>query len=192
MIPYLGDLEPTVLFQYLVDAKTTNYLVAAAVTLLVFDHLLTTPQEVKLIWQSPWSLTSSLYKLCHTAHTNDLAIRIAFGIDVETDLESIQAVRGHIFFIFFFTELVPVMLREIDSDKSHRILAVVFHVFYGISASILVNTVDVILALRVWILYEKNRKILWFFVILISAEFLAMISLAVVTVRNLNAFIHFG
>ncbi|KAF8884831.1 hypothetical protein BD779DRAFT_1801567 [Infundibulicybe gibba] len=41
-------------------------------------------------------------------------------------------------------------------------------VFQGLSGSILICTVDSILAFRVWILYEKSRKILWFLIVLIS------------------------
>ncbi|KAF8874183.1 hypothetical protein BD779DRAFT_1476630 [Infundibulicybe gibba] len=40
--------------------------------------------------------------------------------------------------------------------------------FEGLSSSILVCTVDFILAFRVWILYEKSRKILWFLIVIVS------------------------
>ncbi|KAF8874178.1 hypothetical protein BD779DRAFT_261760 [Infundibulicybe gibba] len=49
------------LLQDLADAQVTNYLVAAAATLVVFDHILTIQQEITLIWRNPWNVTSLLY-----------------------------------------------------------------------------------------------------------------------------------
>ncbi|KAF8884194.1 hypothetical protein BD779DRAFT_1537942 [Infundibulicybe gibba] len=140
------------------DARITNYLVAAAITLLIFDHILTIDQEIALVWKSPWNLTSSLF------------------------------IWNRYYALIALTVNAGFMLREIESNK---VCSVAF-MFEGISASILVNTVDVILAIRVWILYEKNRKMLFFFIIFISAEFLTMLILAVITVSNLKTFNHLG
>ncbi|KAF8884192.1 hypothetical protein BD779DRAFT_1674265 [Infundibulicybe gibba] len=166
-----ANLTGHALTQLLTDAKTTNYLVAAAITLLVwvnfpvnsevdaefwglasFDHVLTIDQEVALVWKSRWNLTSSLYIWNRYYALIVLILNASF------------------------------MLRELEPNK-----------FEGITASILVNTVDVILAIRVWILYEKNRKILFFFVIFISAEFITMFVLAIITVSGLKRyFLPFG
>ncbi|KAF8874181.1 hypothetical protein BD779DRAFT_1567424 [Infundibulicybe gibba] len=45
----------------LVDVRTTNYLVAASATVIIFDHIITIEQEVALIWRRPWNMTSLLY-----------------------------------------------------------------------------------------------------------------------------------
>ncbi|KAF8884794.1 hypothetical protein BD779DRAFT_1471876 [Infundibulicybe gibba] len=43
-----------------------------------------------------------------------------------------------------------------------------YFMFKGLSSTVLMNNIDVILAYRVWILYEKNRRLLWFLVGLVS------------------------
>uniref|UniRef100_A0A0W0FKW6 DUF6533 domain-containing protein n=1 Tax=Moniliophthora roreri TaxID=221103 RepID=A0A0W0FKW6_MONRR len=53
-------MDPQVL-QFLDDAKTTSYIAAAAVTLFVFDYMLTIEQEVELMWKRPKGLASILF-----------------------------------------------------------------------------------------------------------------------------------
>ncbi|KAF8874176.1 hypothetical protein BD779DRAFT_261270 [Infundibulicybe gibba] len=137
-------MEATLL-QNLVDVQLTNYLVAAAATLVVFDYILTVQQEVALIWRSPWNPTSLLYIWNRYYTLIILAIDLSF------------------------------MFRVIDSDK----VCNKYQTFQNISGVVLVVTIDVILALRVWILYEKNRRLLWFFAFFISAELIAMTIVAV-------------
>ncbi|KAH7907237.1 hypothetical protein BJ138DRAFT_523275 [Hygrophoropsis aurantiaca] len=49
------------LIQQLQIQQTTNYLVAAEGALVVYDQVLTFPQEVNLVWNRQWSFTIALY-----------------------------------------------------------------------------------------------------------------------------------
>ncbi|KAF8884793.1 hypothetical protein BD779DRAFT_1535400, partial [Infundibulicybe gibba] len=80
------------------------------------------------------------------------------------------------------------MFPTINSDK----LCFRYYMFKCFSSTVLVNTIDVILAFRVWILYEKNRKLLWFLTILISMELISMSVLGAVAVSTMTNFLHLG
>ncbi|KAF8145033.1 hypothetical protein K438DRAFT_1992187 [Mycena galopus ATCC 62051] len=53
--------EELELLQLIADAQTTNYLAAAGITLLVFEHISTFSEEVKFVWKTGLSLWSVLY-----------------------------------------------------------------------------------------------------------------------------------
>ncbi|KAJ6545052.1 hypothetical protein DFH09DRAFT_659116 [Mycena vulgaris] len=57
----ISPAEELELFQLISDAQTTNYLAAAALTVLLLEHISTFKQEVKFVWQSRLSLWSVLY-----------------------------------------------------------------------------------------------------------------------------------
>ncbi|KAF8889944.1 hypothetical protein BD779DRAFT_1671685 [Infundibulicybe gibba] len=146
----------------LVDIQTTNYLVAASATLLIFDHIITVEQEVALIWRRPWNISSLLYIWNRYYALISLVIYSSY------------------------------MFRIINSDKARhspptsnyiltdwRISRTLkwfnqYVMFQGFGGPTLSATVDTILAFRVWILYEKSQKLLWFLIALISAEFITM------------------
>ncbi|KAF8874182.1 hypothetical protein BD779DRAFT_261681 [Infundibulicybe gibba] len=65
-------------------------------------------------------------------------------------------------------------------------------IYNGLGGTVLVTTVDTILAFRVWILYEKSRKLLWFLIALILAEFIAMTTLTIMIVSPISNFFHLG
>ncbi|KAF8870291.1 hypothetical protein BD779DRAFT_1792136, partial [Infundibulicybe gibba] len=142
----------------LADVRTTNYLVAASATVIIFDHIITIEQEVALIWRRPWNITSLLY-IWNRYYA----------------LISLVIYSSYIF-------------RIMDSNKA-CLRSVTFQ---GLSGTVLVATVDTILAFRVWILYEKSRKLLWFLIALISAEFIAMTTLTVMIVSPISSFLHLG
>ncbi|KAJ7838823.1 hypothetical protein B0H13DRAFT_2367223 [Mycena leptocephala] len=49
------------LLQLIADARTTNYLAAAGITVLLFEHISTFPEEVRFVWKNRLSLWSVLY-----------------------------------------------------------------------------------------------------------------------------------
>ncbi|KAJ7705411.1 hypothetical protein B0H17DRAFT_1193097 [Mycena rosella] len=57
----VSPAEELELLQLIADAQTTNYLAAAGITVLVFEHISTFPEEVKFVWKSRLSLWSVLY-----------------------------------------------------------------------------------------------------------------------------------
>ncbi|KAJ7819479.1 hypothetical protein B0H14DRAFT_3473104 [Mycena olivaceomarginata] len=57
----VSPAEELELLQLIADAQTTNYLAAAGITVLVFEHISTFSEEVKFVWKSGLSLWSVLY-----------------------------------------------------------------------------------------------------------------------------------
>ncbi|KAF8186563.1 hypothetical protein K438DRAFT_1765332 [Mycena galopus ATCC 62051] len=57
----VSPAEELELLQLIADAQTTNYLAAAGITLLVFEHISTFSEEVKFVWKTGLSLWSVLY-----------------------------------------------------------------------------------------------------------------------------------
>ncbi|KAF8884836.1 hypothetical protein BD779DRAFT_1471908 [Infundibulicybe gibba] len=66
-------------------------------------------------------------------------------------------------------KFIESILRPNSHGGQHEFHTTVSDEFQGLSGSILICTVDSILAFRVWILYEKSQKILWFLIVIISA-----------------------
>ncbi|KAF8876345.1 hypothetical protein BD779DRAFT_167389 [Infundibulicybe gibba] len=54
---------PDNLGQIITDARITNYVAVASLTLLAFDHILTFGEEIELIWKSRWNLSKTVYLL---------------------------------------------------------------------------------------------------------------------------------
>ncbi|KAF8884844.1 hypothetical protein BD779DRAFT_760684 [Infundibulicybe gibba] len=67
-----------------------------------------------------------------------------------------------------------------------------YEMFQAFSGSVLVVTIDVILAFRVWILYEKSRRLLWFFVVFMSAELITTTALGIKCVSLMTTYVHLG
>ncbi|KAJ6581115.1 hypothetical protein B0H19DRAFT_1251361 [Mycena capillaripes] len=61
-----------------------------------------------------------------------------------------------------------------------------------VACTIIVISADVILVLRVWILYAKSRKLLYFLVPLIAAEIIAMVIVGIFTIKDLEHYVHVG
>ncbi|KAJ7917163.1 hypothetical protein B0H13DRAFT_2443981 [Mycena leptocephala] len=62
----------------------------------------------------------------------------------------------------------------------------------GTSATIIIGIVDIILLLRIWILYERARRTLYVLLAMIIVEIAIMICITTLTVNNLTEFVHVG
>ncbi|KAJ6581114.1 hypothetical protein B0H19DRAFT_493568 [Mycena capillaripes] len=144
------------LFALLADARTTNELAVAGVTLLVMEHILTFPDEVTLMWKSRFSVSNAFYIWIRYFTLIALSIDLSFMLKVE------------------WSDHLPDFL------------------FQTIACTIIVVSADVILVLRVWILYAKSRKLLYFLVPLIAAEIIAMIIVGIFTIKGLERYVHVG
>ncbi|KAF8871175.1 hypothetical protein BD779DRAFT_1791659 [Infundibulicybe gibba] len=83
---------------------------------------------------------------------------------------------------------MSIVLRVIDSNE----VCSKYQVFEAVSGTVLVITIDVILAFRVWILYEKSRKLLLLLIGCLLVEFIAMAIIAIKAVSLTNTYIHLG
>ncbi|KAJ7649847.1 hypothetical protein FB45DRAFT_1017282 [Roridomyces roridus] len=59
--PVVAAAQEPALLQLIADSQTTNYLAAAALTLLIIEHISTFKEEVEYVWKSRLSLWSVLY-----------------------------------------------------------------------------------------------------------------------------------
>ncbi|KAJ7707372.1 hypothetical protein B0H17DRAFT_516350 [Mycena rosella] len=74
----LSPAEEAELFQLIADAQTTNYLAAAAITLLVLEHISTFKEEVEYVWKSRLSLWSILYVWIRYFNLITLSVYVSF------------------------------------------------------------------------------------------------------------------
>ncbi|KAK7036763.1 hypothetical protein VNI00_011429 [Paramarasmius palmivorus] len=156
-------------FQVIADERITNYMAAAALTVLVrllLDHRqggntlpswppqhLTTDQ-VELIWKRPKQMAANLFLL--------------------NRYFTILAISAHVTFMF----------REVKSDNLE------------LSSSIVITpVVDFVLFLRVWALYSKSKTLLYCLLPVIFVEPIIMIVLCCKVVSSIkieNGFLHAG
>ncbi|KAJ6610711.1 hypothetical protein B0H10DRAFT_2059213 [Mycena sp. CBHHK59/15] len=80
------------------------------------------------------------------------------------------------------------MLREVKSDHTCR----TFLLTQMATSTLIVVTVDVILVLRVWILYGKSRALLYFLIPLIAAEIMVMFVVGTLSILPLGEYLHLG
>ncbi|KAJ7707373.1 hypothetical protein B0H17DRAFT_1032536 [Mycena rosella] len=152
-----SELEAELL-QLIADTQTTNYLVAASLTLAVIEHVATFKDELKLVWNGPLRISSVIYIWMRYFALITLIIYSTF------------------------------MLREVKSDYTCQS----FLLAEGVTSSLIVVTADIILVLRVWILYGRPRKLLYFLLALVTAEIITMIIVAVFTILPLREYFHIG
>ncbi|KAJ7161211.1 hypothetical protein C8R46DRAFT_1106732 [Mycena filopes] len=80
------------------------------------------------------------------------------------------------------------MFREIDSNNTCR----AFIVAEGLVSTLLVVSLDLMLTLRVWVLYGKTRRAAWLLFPLLIAELGSMLVILLLPATYLNDFVHLG
>ncbi|KAJ6517467.1 hypothetical protein C8R47DRAFT_1255082 [Mycena vitilis] len=83
-----------------------------------------------------------------------------------------------------------VLVRVIDTDTAYD--SQIYTQFEGVSSTLIVATVDVILLLRVWILFGKSRSLFYFMVPLMIVEIGVMFFIAAFTIQTANKYVHVG
>ncbi|KAJ7101375.1 hypothetical protein B0H15DRAFT_410140 [Mycena belliarum] len=68
----------------------------------------------------------------------------------------------------------------------------IFNQFEGISATLVVATIDLILLMRVWVLFGKSRRLLYFLVPTMTAEIAMMLFIAIMSNNHANRNVHIG
>ncbi|KAJ7064083.1 hypothetical protein C8F01DRAFT_1130294 [Mycena amicta] len=141
--PQLSSTPEIVTWQVLSDARTTNAMILGALSLVAYDHLLSLPDEIELMWPSRdrtfpatnivylWNRYFTLISLCYDA---------------------------------------SVMLSPFKSNAS----CIKFFQGEAVTSTVILATVDLILVLRVWLLYERKRVLLYLLIPMIGLEILTM------------------
>ncbi|KAJ7769575.1 hypothetical protein DFH07DRAFT_281049 [Mycena maculata] len=141
------------------DARLTNYLAAAASTVLVADYFATVNEEIDFVWRKRWSVASILYLW-------------------NRYMTIITVVSGATF-----------MFREIESNK---VSCTSFIIAEGLVSTLLVASFDLMLILRVWILYGKTRRMSFILFPMLLAEMMSMLVILLLPATYLSDFIHLG
>ncbi|KAJ7770018.1 hypothetical protein B0H16DRAFT_1715646 [Mycena metata] len=164
--PTPAELEQ--LLQLAKDAKITSYFAVAALTFLIYDHVLAFDKEMTFIWTRRKSVASYIY------------------------------IWNRYFTLIITCINTSVFLREMKTDKSdddhdpHSLTpsCQIYTQFLGCSATFIVASVDAILLLRVWILFGKSRRLVYFLVPLMTAELGAMFFIAAYTIQHADQYVH--
>ncbi|KAJ7707400.1 hypothetical protein B0H17DRAFT_1325257 [Mycena rosella] len=163
------------LFQLIADTQTTNYLVAAALTLAAFELIANFNDELELVWKGPLRVSNAIYiwmRYCTIVIVGQVSLLSNCAID---SLDTVRITSNF-------------RLREVKSDHSCRS----FLLAEAIACSFILVTADLILVLRVWILYGRQKKLLYFLLSLITVELIAMIITAAFAILPLRGYFHIG
>ncbi|KAJ7246749.1 hypothetical protein C8J57DRAFT_1724762, partial [Mycena rebaudengoi] len=115
------------LLQVASDGKLTSYFAVAALTFLIYDHLLSFDLEIRFVWMRPKSWACCIY------------------------------IWNRYFTLAIICISTSVFLWEVKSDK----VCFIYTLMQSVGATLIVVTVDIILLLRVWILFKKSRLLLY-------------------------------
>ncbi|KAF7368343.1 hypothetical protein MVEN_00155800 [Mycena venus] len=158
----------TELLQLVADSRLTGYLAVAALCVLIYDHIVCLPEEVELMWKSRWGVAKIIYLW------NRYFSLVVVSLNTSVILRNISSSNAYV-------SLNP------DSRKGDSWLQV-----QGSSSTVLIATVDFVLALRVWILYGRPRWMAWFFAFLATLEVVVMIIVDVYAFRQMRDYVHLG
>ncbi|KAJ6581112.1 hypothetical protein B0H19DRAFT_1251358 [Mycena capillaripes] len=199
------------LFGLLVDARTTNELAGessnaiphlvisfcfavAALTIVALEHIANFPEEViNLIWKSRFSISSASYIWIRYFTLLALSIDISFMLRAEWSDHQAVSFTGDTdpTEIIKISPQLPIFLIRRDGYLHYN------RYFSGSHSSLAVcilfcATRLLVTQRRVWILYGRSQKLLYFMVPLIAAEIIAMIAVGVYTIRALEQYVHVG
>ncbi|KAF7370155.1 hypothetical protein MSAN_00645800 [Mycena sanguinolenta] len=164
----MSDLEVSLPLGLVVgDARLANYFAVSAFTVLFIDFASTIDEEINFVWKRPWSIPSGLYLWN----------------------------RYMTWFTVLFT--LPFMFQEVTSDH-----------IQGLASTLLFGTFDLLLALRfivkiepwsprlclsrVWMLYDRTRRMAYILFPIIAVEMISMIGILVSPQTYLYDFVHLG
>ncbi|KAJ6480948.1 hypothetical protein C8R45DRAFT_1004167 [Mycena sanguinolenta] len=93
-------------------------------------------------------------------------------------------------YITWFTVLfsLPFMFREVDSDHTCRS----FVIIQGLTSTLLFGTFDLLLALRLWLLYDRTRRMAYILFPIIAVEMICMIGILASPQTYSYDFVHLG
>ncbi|KAJ7314442.1 hypothetical protein DFH08DRAFT_431252 [Mycena albidolilacea] len=145
------------------DARLANYFAAAAFTVLFIDFISTLDEEINFVWNRPWSIPSGLY--LWNRYTTLLAVTLS----------------------------MPFMFREIESNHVPVAPSSSFGwQSQGLVSTLLFGTFDLLLTLRVWILYGKTRRMAYILFPTLVVEMISMITVLLIPETFMHEFVHLG
>ncbi|KAF7314131.1 hypothetical protein HMN09_00572200 [Mycena chlorophos] len=157
-------------WQVISDARMTNSMILGALTLLVYDHILTLPDEIELMWpkRDQRIPATNLVYLWNRYFT---LIVLSYDASVQMSPYKSNASRS---LSGLFTEIMFLS----------RASCIKFFQGEAATSTLILATVDLILVLRVWLLYEKKRILLYLLFPMILLEILTMAVVAHYTIAS--------
>jgi len=122
------------------QTKSVSYSEVASVAVLTWDVLIGLSDEVELVWKKQWTAAKGLYLLARYLPWLFQLALLAINSDGTTGLR--------------FT-----------TDQCEK-----WQVFQGVSLQVIVTTVDIVLIMRVYALYNRSRSLLIFMSLAFAAE----------------------
>ncbi|KAF9463218.1 hypothetical protein BDZ94DRAFT_1259404 [Collybia nuda] len=139
------------------DLVLRNCIIFTATTCLIWDGLLSFSDEYKYIWRGPWTAVKVIYIFSRW-----------FGITIQ--IINCALVSSP---TFSLSQLPPEICRQ-------------WFGFQTFAGSCLLGTLVAVLALRVYALYNKDRRIGILLIVILSTTFIISVVLGILTVRALQ------
>ncbi|KAJ7126672.1 hypothetical protein C8R44DRAFT_103318 [Mycena epipterygia] len=188
-----AELEAELL-QLIADTQTTNYLVAASLTLAVIEHVATFGDEFQLIWKGPLRISNAIYIWVRRASSVVGASIDRRRCDIVRLLLwlFIQLVRSVSISIMQYLDFHVALLSHVARSQVGPRTCQSFLLAKAVTSSLIVVTADIILVLRVWVLYGRPKTLLYFLLPLVTVEIITMIIVGVFTILPLREYFHIG
>ncbi|KAJ7614013.1 hypothetical protein FB45DRAFT_260623 [Roridomyces roridus] len=165
------------LFQLIADSQTTNYLAAAAITLVILEHISAFKEEIEYVWKSRLSLWSVLYVWTRYATLTLLVVDAIFMFRPM----STSKVDAKLFSWYSHSQ---------DSEKS--CLSIGTPQSEVFSSTMMIISVDCVLVLRVWLLLGRAKKFPFIMIPLLIVEGLVMVTFGILTILPIKDFVDVG
>ncbi|KAJ6480044.1 hypothetical protein DFH09DRAFT_1341577 [Mycena vulgaris] len=154
--------ETRELLQLVADSRLTGYLAVASLCVLIYDHLVCFPEELELMWKSRLGLAKIIYLW------NRYFSLVAIG---QPKYERHCA-------------------RDYNRERARTCMN--WLKVQGVTSTVIIGTVDLVLMLRVWILYGRPRFFIWMFACMAIAEVVTMIAVDFFAYAQMTKYVHLG
>ncbi|KAF7329701.1 hypothetical protein MKEN_00233300 [Mycena kentingensis (nom. inval.)] len=167
------------------DSRHTNSLALASFTVLILDLLSNITDEIDLVWRKPWTFPSLLHvwNRYMTLFTVFLCLPFMFR-EVESNTSApLTDVR--------MPATSSYLLLHRDSlTRMRRCRS--FLITEAIASTLLFGSFDLMLMLRVWILYGRTRGMGYIFGSMLLVEVVSMSAIILRLESSIRQFIHLG
>ncbi|KAH8833402.1 hypothetical protein DL96DRAFT_1705398 [Flagelloscypha sp. PMI_526] len=151
------------------NVQIIDWFAVGSVALLVYDYFLTFGDEVELMWKGRFALPKLIFLWVNLLYSYEDTLM--------TSLKNRYFTIAVTCFMVFFVLLKPTLQPDIVET--------------GVS-TLIIGTVDLVLMLRVWVLYGGGKAILAVFLLLLTAEIACMVVIQYFAVAQFKTFLHLG
>ncbi|KAJ7923817.1 hypothetical protein B0H13DRAFT_2400584 [Mycena leptocephala] len=186
----ISEYDAAEVWQVVADARTTNSMILAALTLVAYDHLITFPDEVRvrsdvlfpvlmlnvkveLMWKSRICTTNVVYLWVLPSPPNSSGPQSDSDCIAEPIFHSAYINSRRKWCVVRSLSLA-VNITDMNPAGAVQLSPYISNASEAVYSTLVLATVDFVLMLRVWILYGKARWLLYVLIPMISLEILTM------------------